>query len=329
MGRSMSLLARGVASVLLLAACGSDDAAGVTEVIVRFDAQPCTAASARAARVRVLDNDGAVVLDLERSLVPGAPDAVSLPLRVPVLPRDGDATRRFIVEGVLLDEAGAPLATTRVSSHFVAGRAGEILACFMDACARVDCGRCDPAADAGACATCEPATAVCTSPVAEPVSLGSAPAACPAPPAESSACNDGRDQDCDGLVDCSDPDCCGDAACAETTMARCANGIDDDCDALSDCRDPDCCAVCPQETPCGAYPNDGGRCCGSECRNVLTTDPANCGTCDFACADRPDGRGQFRCWDGACGCNPTLAPRCPEGRTCQTQPDGGSLCVLP
>jgi hypothetical protein len=47
-------------------------------------------------------------------------------------------------------------------------------------------------------------------------------------------CNDGWDNDCDGLPDGADPDCAG------KVVEQCANLADDDGDGRIDCADPDC-----------------------------------------------------------------------------------------
>ncbi len=57
-------------------------------------------------------------------------------------------------------------------------------------------------------------------------------------------CDDGIDNDSDGLIDCEDGDCADDGSCVETD---CADTVDNDDDGVADCADEDCwgngCAV--------------------------------------------------------------------------------------
>lgn len=56
-------------------------------------------------------------------------------------------------------------------------------------------------------------------------------------------CNDAIDNDCDGLLNCADPDCAGDPSCvctANEDITNCNDGNDNDCDGLADCADIDC-----------------------------------------------------------------------------------------
>ncbi len=52
-------------------------------------------------------------------------------------------------------------------------------------------------------------------------------------------CEDGVDNNLDGLIDCADPECYGAAACANAESI-CYDGADNDSDGLIDCADPDC-----------------------------------------------------------------------------------------
>ncbi len=135
-------------------------------------------------------------------------------------------------------------------------------------------------------------------------------------------CDDGFDQDGDGLTDCADPDCdtaicdtagnrCRDAGCdgcrMEASETMCGDGADEDCDGLRDCLDPDCDgAVCgPGGATCdmGLCPCASGfeeRLCGDgtddDC-DMLTdcADPdclnARCNEMNFVCRS-----------DGSCEC---------------------------
>jgi hypothetical protein len=60
-------------------------------------------------------------------------------------------------------------------------------------------------------------------------------------------CDNGTDDDGDGLIDCDDPDCVNDPICTVVDPELCDNGIDDDVDGLTDCDDPDCVndPICP------------------------------------------------------------------------------------
>lgn len=127
---------------------------------------------------------------------------------------------------------------------------------------------------------------------------------CPTGASVEFVCDDGADGDCDGLVDCEDPDCdnkaCGaDLICqggscvcnpSETPEQSCYDGLDNDCDGLIDCADPNC--------QLGHEPF---------CDNGIDDD------CDglVDCAD-PDCEGQLAC--GASNCDGvTIESSCVNG----------------
>ncbi len=58
----------------------------------------------------------------------------------------------------------------------------------------------------------------------------------PDEPGTEVTCDDGKDNDCDGLIDAADPDC---QVCVpdETPEQSCFDGNDNDCDELVDCAD--------------------------------------------------------------------------------------------
>jgi len=88
-------------------------------------------------------------------------------------------------------------------------------------------------------------------------------------------CNDGIDNDKNGLIDCADPACFGNAYCASLPKEICDNGIDDNGNGLIDCADPECrdfpaCIDVPKEI-CDNGIDDNGNglidCADPECRD--------------------------------------------------------------
>jgi len=143
-------------------------------------------------------------------------------------------------------------------------------------------------------------------------------------PTESN-CSNGVDDDLDGAVDCFDPDCAGDPACA-AGPELCSGGADEDGDGLIDCADPDCnnqsCGlgcVCtagaPKETSCSdTNDNDGDGftdCLDPDC----AADPACIGAevCDDLTDN--DGDGEVDCYDPACALTPFCTGTAP-GEIC-------------
>jgi hypothetical protein len=53
------------------------------------------------------------------------------------------------------------------------------------------------------------------------------------------ACEDTRDDDCDGTIDCLDQGCIGTVVCPKGPE-KCADGLDNDLDRYIDCADSEC-----------------------------------------------------------------------------------------
>lgn len=67
---------------------------------------------------------------------------------------------------------------------------------------------------------------------------------------EEISCNDGKDNNKNGKIDCADSDCAGSASCKETI---CYDGVDNDKDGKIDCKDSDCSV----ESTCGEICDNG------------------------------------------------------------------------
>ena len=140
---------------LLGMACTGCTPDELTQVLVRVDAQPGLRASAATLELRVFDHERNVVLDESRPLVGDAGNSVELPAVVPLVPREGDAQRSFVVEATLIDDVGGILARGRAVGRYVAGEVREALLCLEDVCRGELCG--DTATDCSIGATtCRP-----------------------------------------------------------------------------------------------------------------------------------------------------------------------------
>lgn len=174
--------------------------------------------------------------------------------------------------------------------------------------------KCDPKQ------TCDP-TVGCTPPLSTCTPTGAA----------ETVCNDGKDDDCDGRIDCDDPDCdtkaCEDGdLCTEgetCQMAACVGGTAKKCDDGNVCTDDSCdpkvgCTKTNNTIPCddGTYCNGADTCGGGTC-SAHAGDPCAKG-CDEAnkkclsCAvDADCGPVTYGAW-GACG---GFANTCATGGT--------------
>ncbi|PKN45297.1 MAG: hypothetical protein CVU59_09470 [Deltaproteobacteria bacterium HGW-Deltaproteobacteria-17] len=119
-------------------------------------------------------------------------------------------------------------------------------------------------------------------------------------------CDDGFDNDIDGLVDCEDADCFGIGSC--TTETVCDDGLDNDADGDIDCADADCAGLAPcgpENTPeyCGDgidNDNDGDTdCADADCAAIGPCGPENT---DLLCVDGidNDNDGFVDCDDADC-----------------------------
>jgi hypothetical protein len=119
------------------------------------------------------------------------------------------------------------------------------------------------------------------------------PNACsPTEPGTEISCDDGQDNDCDGLIDAADPDC---QACVpdETPEQSCFDGNDNDCDELTDCADSDCNGAVGTPTSCGvgACESTGNLTCvgGTEVDTCTPGTPSTEGPFgDATCTDGVD-----------------------------------------
>ena len=189
----------------LVLACGEETP---TQVLVRIDAGEAMRAMASTLVVRAFDVDGTQTY-MRAPRVGTAEGEVRFPATVPLVPRGGDAARRFEVVAELADDTGVAFARQRVIAGFVPGELREVWIRFDDVCAGVlDCAAGTTCVDGA----CEPACMV-------PVPVGADPQRVECPAVGCSAAEDGTA--CDGGT-CRGGECC--TGCWNAAEERCEEG---------------------------------------------------------------------------------------------------------
>ncbi|MDQ3265629.1 MAG: MopE-related protein [Myxococcota bacterium] len=161
-------------------------------------------------------------------------------------------------------------------------------------------------------------------------------------------CDDGLENDCDGLVDCADDECsargCGNggrtcvgAVCScppgggdgGVPETNCQDGQDDDCDGQSDCDDPDCAgSVCDPgglicvgaSCQCPPAGQDGGLVAETACNDGVDNDCDGQVDCQDASCEAQACSASGTCTGGACLCTGGGNPETPEA-TCNDGAD--------
>ena len=132
-------------------------------------------------------------------------------------------------------------------------------------------------------------------------------------------CDDGLDNDLDTLVDCLDMDCDGVGICEFGNETTCGDDLDNDADGDIDCADTQCAAqpLCMAEVDCGdGMDNDGdglGDCLDPGCDGMAGCELDT----ELTCGDGVDndGDGQTDCADADCGAGIACALTCAPGMT--------------
>lgn len=215
---------------------------------------------------------------------------------------------------------------TELCSNGVADHGNTLVDCANPSCAAQAC-----LAAGGGTGACASGACVCTA------DAGQA--------AAETSCTDGRDNDCDGPIDCADPDCAAQAcASAGGGIGSCAQGAcvcvvaepagevtcddarDGDCDGSVDCDDTGCDGLA-----CDAPGGGAGRCAGRVCVPASCTRTADT---EVSCDDHVDDdcNGLVDCQEPACAgrqCDGASAAWVCRASACTDLSSGFALRLAP
>jgi hypothetical protein len=172
----------------------------------------------------------------------------------------------------------------------------------------------------------------------------------PEPEDHPAVCMDGVDNDCDGFVDCEQPECnmqfpeCSCTGESEDHPAACMDGFDNDCDGLVDCEEPVCHQVLPECGQCQVIEQDCFDNVDNDCNGMIDCRDPNCEPeCDammcqpedhpIVCQDAADNDcdGLVNCMDPQCQslgmCTQCGNAMLDPGEECDGPDLGGNSCV--
>jgi hypothetical protein len=159
-------------------------------------------------------------------------------------------------------------------------------------------------------------------------------------------CNDKRDNDGDGFIDCADPDCIGqfggDGGICEQPESTCNDGYDNDGDLLTDCADSDCqipsragADICWEATCNDGIDNDRSisitlegdiDCADSDCAGQLGPKGVTCCQKDLDCVTGSCKDNICQVLDSDADGIPDITDNCPDvSNPDQTDTDGDGI----
>ena len=199
-----------IGALALAAACRSHPA---TQVVVFFHADTVLGGEAARLAVEVEGPDGVAVLTAENPVASTTAGALA---RVPLVPRDGDASRTFRIQGRLLADNGDELASVEAITGYREDELVELHLWFDSACrGMLDCGpgrTCSRGVCVGSCFEASPG---------EGEALRSEPTCGECQECSAGACVSVQDATPCG---CADTDSCGGGTCVSPVQVWSASG---------------------------------------------------------------------------------------------------------